>query len=85
MDGAYELNRTRLDHLTWALRAASVFLVLEVGAWVVNIATVTSPVGMAGKPTTPPAPPKPKPIGPSPLWPETHGNQPPSPRPRPSS
>ena len=41
MDGAYELNRTRLDHLTWAFRAASVFLVLEVGAWVVNIATVT--------------------------------------------
>jgi len=40
MDGAYEVNRTRLDHLIWAFRAASAFLVLEVAAGVVNIATV---------------------------------------------
>jgi hypothetical protein len=41
MDHAYELNRARLDHLTWAFRAASSLLVLEVAAWVVNLAAVT--------------------------------------------
>ena len=43
----------------------------------VNIATVT------GEPITLPARPKPKPIGLSPLWLETHGNEPTTPRPRP--
>ncbi len=41
MDAAYELNRARLDHLIWAFRAASLLLVVEVTAWVVNLAEVT--------------------------------------------
>jgi hypothetical protein len=41
MDQAYELNRTRLDHLIWAFRAASLLLVLEVGMWVVKLVVVT--------------------------------------------
>jgi hypothetical protein len=36
MDQAYELNRTRLDHLIWAFRAASSLLVVEVAMWVVK-------------------------------------------------
>jgi hypothetical protein len=41
MDQAYELNRSRLDHIIWAFRAASALLALEVGLWVVNLAIVT--------------------------------------------
>lgn len=41
MDKAYELNRSRLDHVIWAFRAACVLLVLEVGMWVANLAAVT--------------------------------------------
>lgn len=40
MDEAYELNRTRLDHVIWAFRAACSLLVLEVGMWVVNLVAV---------------------------------------------
>jgi hypothetical protein len=40
MDRAYDLNRTRLDGLVWAFRAASLLLVIEVAAWVVNLAGV---------------------------------------------
>jgi len=41
LDAAYEANRSHLDDLIWAFRTACLFLVLEVLAWVVNIAVVT--------------------------------------------
>jgi len=60
-----------------AVRLASILLVVEVVAWVVDVLVQSQPLATANDPqpggSQPTPSPKPEPIRPSPMSPETHG------------